>query len=252
MADKLKVSQAAPRFSTVAKGEIVTIFVGYEKKRYNIHKDIICHHSEYFRTAFNGRWKESDEGVTLEDVDPEVFNLFVHWLYAQALPNNAKSILRLAEETDPVYPMHPSRGYHAWELVLKCGMFGDRFLTPAFHHLAHNTFVNVQFGEGVDGGASGVSYATIIWAFDNLPSDSLILAMMVDLQCTAWNEEQDDEEEKSHLSQLPNEFLVAVMLKQNKIRVCDETTELSACDYHLHESEEKKKACPANGNNCKN
>ena len=190
--------------------------------------------------------------MTLEDIEVEVFNIFVHWLYAQTLPNCPQLILRLAEETDPGSELGWSRYRHAWELVLKCGMFGDRFLTPAFHHLAHNTFVNVQFGEGVDGGASGVSYATIIWAFDNLPSDSLILAMMVDLQCIAWNEEQDDEEEKRDLSQLPNEFLVAVMLKQNKIRVCDETTELSACDYHLHESEEKKKACPANGKNCKN
>jgi hypothetical protein len=64
--------------SVAAQGEIVTIFIGPEKKRYSIHKDIICYHSGYFRAAFNGSWKESDEGVTLEDIKVEVFNIFVH------------------------------------------------------------------------------------------------------------------------------------------------------------------------------
>ncbi|KAI4919366.1 hypothetical protein J4E90_001499 [Alternaria incomplexa] len=243
MTDKPQVPQGAPVFGTAAKGEIVTIFIGPEKKRYNIHKDVICHHSEYFRTAYNGRWKESDEGVTLEDIEVEVFNIFVHWLYAQTLPNRPQFILWLAEETDPGSVLYSPRYRHAWELVLKCGIFGDRFLVPAFHRLAHNTFVNEHF-EVVDDGTNGIPYETSIWAFDNLPKDNPILVMMVDLQCIAWTEEHDDEAEKSLMSQLPNEFLVAVMLKQNKmLQQHQDSFVLHPCTYHLHGSEEEKKAC---------
>jgi hypothetical protein len=55
-------------------------------KKFHVHKDVICHYSEYFRAAFNGRWIEAEEDVKLEDIDVEVFELFVHWLYAQELP----------------------------------------------------------------------------------------------------------------------------------------------------------------------
>lgn len=190
--------------------------------------------------------------MTLEDVEVPVFNVFVHWLYAQEIPSDWESILRLAEAFDFVSLQDSSKYGYACVLILKCVMFGDRFLTPVFHRLAHNTFVKDHFSEKHGEVCSSVIYTAVIWAFDNLPTDSPILVMMVDLQCTAWDEWHDNEAERGRRSQLPNEFLVAVMLKQNKIRVCAETTELSACDYHLHESEKEKKACPANGKYWKN
>ncbi|KAI4681760.1 uncharacterized protein J4E84_007355 [Alternaria hordeiaustralica] len=233
MANTPHEPQAAPVFSSATRGEIVTIFIGPEKKRYNIHKDIICHHSEYFRTSFNGRWKESDEGVTLEDVEVPVFNVFVHWLYAQEIPSDWESILRLAEASEFVSLQNSSSYGYACVLVLKCVIFGDRFLTPVFHRLAHNTFVNDHFIEKGMEICSSVTYTAVIWAFDNLPTDSPILVMMVDLQGTAWDEWHDNEAEKRRRSRLPHEFLVAVMLKQTKIR-----------------SEEEKMACAANGKYC--
>jgi hypothetical protein len=75
--------------SSAARDEVVAIAIGPEKKLYHIHKDLFCHHSEYFRTAYNGRWKEAEDGVVLEDVEVEIFNIFVHWLYAQKLPKIA-------------------------------------------------------------------------------------------------------------------------------------------------------------------
>jgi len=58
--------------STAALGDIVAIEVGPEKKQYQVHKDILCHYSEYFPAAFNGSWKESEDKTTpLLDVEEQ-------------------------------------------------------------------------------------------------------------------------------------------------------------------------------------
>jgi hypothetical protein len=49
--------------SAAALGEVVTIFIGADVKPYKVYKDLICYHSEYVRTVYNGRWKEAEAGV---------------------------------------------------------------------------------------------------------------------------------------------------------------------------------------------
>lgn len=44
-------------------GKTICVLVGPEKKAYNIHEAILTHHSEYFRNALRGPWKEADEGI---------------------------------------------------------------------------------------------------------------------------------------------------------------------------------------------
>lgn len=44
--------------------------IGPQKKNYYIHKALLMQHSEYFRKALQGPWKEAEEGVVrLDDVD---------------------------------------------------------------------------------------------------------------------------------------------------------------------------------------
>ncbi|KAI4644107.1 uncharacterized protein J4E78_009691 [Alternaria triticimaculans] len=198
-----------------AQGEIVTIFIGPEKKRYNIHKDIICHHSEYFRTAFNGRWKESDEGVTLEDVEVDVFNVFAHWLYAQEIPSDWESLYDIAA---PGHTLENSV-WNEWsigELLLRASVFGDRVLTPVFHRLAHNTFVDRYVPN--PGGTCSVNYATVIWIYDNLPKGHMAMRLAVELQCIVWDTKDDGKREALLWSKLPHEFLLAVMFRNNALK----------------------------------
>jgi hypothetical protein len=129
--------------SAAAKGEIVTIFISPKKKRYLIHKDIICHHSEYFQSAYNGHWKESDEGVTLEDVEVKTFDVFVHWLYMQSLPLGHEDFNHITddEEGESGYGV----GNGDWEYglrLLKACTFGNRFLTPRFERITHNHYLD--------------------------------------------------------------------------------------------------------------
>ncbi|CAN9287935.1 hypothetical protein AA0119_g8053 [Alternaria tenuissima] len=232
MTEKPTTRQLTPIMRAAADGKMVTVFIGPTKKRYSIYKDLICHHSEYFRVAFNGLWQESDKGVTLEDVEIEVFNLFVHWLYTQELPKNM-SFLLPATGIDAQLASDDSDNSHRGILLLKSWIFGDRFLAPDFHRLSHSVFVKWHLpGKGEP--AFSAAYKTIIWSYSNLPAGNPILSMMVDLQCLAWNPEDDNEEEKQLLPQLPQEFLVACMLRQSELKTRKMTDDnLKACDYYL-------------------
>lgn len=81
-ATKKKASKAKGTPSSSLFDTIVTILVGPNHIKFEIHKALLCHRSAYFKGALTGRFKEAREGiVTLEDEDPETFSRFHAWLY---------------------------------------------------------------------------------------------------------------------------------------------------------------------------
>ena len=51
---------------------------------FTVHKDYICLASPFFAAAFNGKFMEGEsQSMRLDDVDPAVFGLLVHWIYFQ-------------------------------------------------------------------------------------------------------------------------------------------------------------------------
>jgi hypothetical protein len=69
---------------------IVTIEIGADRKKYCVHKELLTHHSAYFRKALQGPWEEARSGViTLEDVEPAV---------CKCLPGSTKSRPRAFSE----------------------------------------------------------------------------------------------------------------------------------------------------------
>ncbi|KAI9797577.1 MAG: hypothetical protein M1835_007841 [Candelina submexicana] len=66
--------------------DMVDIYVGSKRKQYHLHKPLLCHQSEFFKKAFSGDFKESEErALYLPDDDPTAFELFIHWLYTGRL-----------------------------------------------------------------------------------------------------------------------------------------------------------------------
>jgi hypothetical protein len=62
----------------------VTIIVSDAKLNYVVHKQLITFYSPFFDRAFNGQFVEGEtQTMTLEDVDGNIFGLFVNWLYTQ-------------------------------------------------------------------------------------------------------------------------------------------------------------------------
>lgn len=51
-----------------------------------MHRDLLVSKSEFFRAALEGPWIEGETGnVTLKDTEIPEFEVFVHWLYCNAI-----------------------------------------------------------------------------------------------------------------------------------------------------------------------
>ena len=91
------------------------------------------------------------------------------------------------------------------------------------------------------------SYDGIIYGFANLPKDHPMLDFLVELQCRGFSKDMDNETEIERRAQLPNEFLIRVMLRYSSFK--DEgwpVSKMDPCDYHWHVSEEDRENCPVN------
>ncbi|KAL8904063.1 MAG: hypothetical protein Q9207_003524 [Kuettlingeria erythrocarpa] len=66
---------------------MVNIFVGQKKKRYNIHRALLCSTSPVFQAHFGDvEIKHPTNDMYLPQHDPQAFEMFVNFLYRQSLP----------------------------------------------------------------------------------------------------------------------------------------------------------------------
>jgi len=73
------------RLMTDPNAITVSVTVGTElnARAWTLYESLLCEHSEFFRKALEGEFKEAKEKkVNLPKDKPEVFELFVQWLYA--------------------------------------------------------------------------------------------------------------------------------------------------------------------------
>lgn len=60
--------------------------VGTEEKEFIAHKDNICAKSRFFASACSKAWKEgAEKRVPLHDTEPDVFAVYLHWVYTGEL-----------------------------------------------------------------------------------------------------------------------------------------------------------------------
>ena len=65
---------------------MVNIFVGAERTKFHLHRDLLCNRSDYFRACFVGDFKEAQQKeLSLPEDNAESFELFVTWLYGTHL-----------------------------------------------------------------------------------------------------------------------------------------------------------------------
>lgn len=65
---------------------MVDIFVGARRKKYHLHRDLLCERSEVFKASFMGGPKEAEvKEMALPKDNVESFELFIGWLYGGSL-----------------------------------------------------------------------------------------------------------------------------------------------------------------------
>ena len=67
-------------------GPLVDVFVGPERKHWSLHRNLLCYHSSFLQTEFEGHevprvMKEDGNKLELPDDDPIAFELLVKWIY---------------------------------------------------------------------------------------------------------------------------------------------------------------------------
>ncbi|EKD16219.1 uncharacterized protein L3040_009541 [Drepanopeziza brunnea f. sp. 'multigermtubi'] len=88
-----------------ASSNMVTIYVGPDRKCWTVHENLICDRTRFFRSAFRGGFAETTEkSIWLEDDDPEIFKLFVEWLYGSDLRCKEKDMRIPGHARDKNHP----------------------------------------------------------------------------------------------------------------------------------------------------
>ncbi|KAF4627803.1 hypothetical protein G7Y89_g10347 [Cudoniella acicularis] len=154
-----------------------------------IHKNFICYYSLYFEAALNNNFVEGQtQEVQLDDVDHEVFNLFVTWIYGQKIRSSESEKLDI-------------------NIILNLWLLADRLLVPKLQ----NEAMNYLFSQNCDPKTMGTN--TINSAYALTLKGSPLRLYIAEFSCTALSPDRaiiSDE--------LPRELLediIACLLKKN-------------------------------------
>jgi hypothetical protein len=206
---------------------MIVVEVGHEHQKYRIYKDLISYYSEYFRNALKEPWREAEDRVVeLPDIEPQVFDIFVDWLYSQKVPEKNTHWVAPTENMKDNSTEHVQM---AEILVIKTYVFADRFLVPTFRCAIYNHFAASLIKDCIP-----PYYEVIIFAFENLTEKSAMLDLLVGIHCAFWDESCDTESngELELRKDLPTDFLLRVMIRSSKMKDKDKAKSLVECGCH--------------------
>jgi hypothetical protein len=215
------VLTAMPRFGAIAReNNIVVVEIGPEHTKYGIHKALLTTHSEYFRKELQKCWKEGEEcKVVIDDVEPAVFDIIVHWLYTEEMTDGKHTWLGLG-----LLRTYGTNGkFYEWYydvkeamLLFKTYVLADRLGMLRLRNILNNMFTDalVLFDPHLE---------VIIYAFNNIPSGRPVLRLLVDSHCrfytglssATFDEDKMDIALEPHL---PADFLTRVVRRYAYLR----------------------------------
>jgi len=165
--------------------------------------------------------------------------IFIDWIYTQKIPTASLNWVEAENDTDStIY----TDDLGAQVLSAKALNFAKRFLAKEYQQIVRNSHVNFNID-------AAPGYELVIYAFANFPSTDSFLTFLVDTHCKNWaealdfNEDGEEGTETKLRSQLPNDFLIRVMTRYNKLRGDPSLEVLNRCSYHEHATKKEKKEC---------
>ena len=217
---------------------MITIDVGAEHAKYSVYAELISYYSGYFKGTLNGPWKEAEDRVIeLPDIEPRVFDVFIDWLYTQKLPKRSREWVTPTAEIEAGSHNH-SRVVE--RLMMEVYVFADRFLVPQLKAALFRFFANFCNNDGIP-----PYYEAIIYAFDNLPSTSPMLNLLVKLHCAYWTESSDtsDNGELELRHELPHDFFLRGMAQFAKGRDKEKAKGIACCECHKETTATEREGC---------
>jgi hypothetical protein len=163
------------------------------------------HHSEYFRAALSGKFKETDDGIVpLKEVETYAFDMFVDWIYKNKLP--------------PCLHERPAGDRSLVRVEWRAYVLADRFLVPGLKFAILDAFFTwAQVANDFIHSAKTVDYL-----FENLPEGDVLLRLVVDIFCIHGGVGKMGPRSITTAPELPQAYLVRVLLKLDEISKSDE------------------------------
>ncbi|KAL7936955.1 hypothetical protein V8C35DRAFT_332213 [Trichoderma chlorosporum] len=204
------------------QGRVLTIEVGSANpKTFHVHKNLICHTSVYFETALKDHWQTSpSEPVALKEEDPEIFEVYVHWLYFGTLPvQNDKPGLE---------------GNAEYVQLAKAYVLGDFLVDVNFKNAVMDTMFIKSHSMASDGRRPHPAGPVIRYIYEKTPESSPPRRFLVDLFAyfgkAKWLEPKWISEDD-----LPEQFirdLLTAMFKHRRPPSEYKDSEMKKCQYH--------------------
>jgi hypothetical protein len=187
--------------SAIAVSDTIVVKVGVEEKKYTLHKKLLLHHSSYFRGALSGNFKETDEGVIpLDDVQTDVFDIFVDYIYEKRLPESFY--------TSRSSPGEISIRLHAYILA-------DRLMVPELRAAVFNHFFDIYGNKN-----QFPPYTALTFAFKSLPEGDPLVDLLIDASCNnnALDRYSKTGNFNTHIQDLPQEVFIRLFSKMRAIK----------------------------------
>jgi hypothetical protein len=192
------------------------------------HEDLLTYHSEFFRAALGGGFKEAEEKtVRLPTEDTTIFEFFQFWMYYGRFPSEVQKDDR---ELANLWAKEPDSDFYSGRLIAMY-VFGDQYQVTELRRYALDTIFDHIVGEE---DALMPETSSTKLAYSKLSPSSPMIRFLVDafhglggVNCY--------EEDVRH----PRALLQAVLRRY----ACHATEALDLCNYHDHETEDEKKSC---------
>lgn len=176
---------------------IVTIEISPKAKEFNVHRELLCQVSPYFRGAFKREFEEAQKlAIHLEDLTPRTFEIFQTWLYSGTLilPGDSTAFAELDNTADlcpecntacEVPPGDHSEGFvkktYYGDDILGLYIMADKYDTPLLRLEALIT--NQHLDERAD---TFPTWKMVSRAYENLPDNSPFGGYLVDMLRRYW------------------------------------------------------------------
>ncbi|KAL7912615.1 hypothetical protein GGI35DRAFT_256867 [Trichoderma velutinum] len=202
------------------RGRALNVMVGSTNPvMFSVHEHLACRTSEYFKTAMKPYWGTSTSGsFTLEDEDPEVFEVYLHWLYFETLP---------VQNDNPGV-----EGNIEYVQLAKAYALGEFLGDINFKDAVLDVILIKSRSKASDGRSWFPVGPAIRFIYEGTPETSAARRLLVDLYTyhgqgewlTQWSDQED----------LPKQFLLDLAIAALTKRPHPLAQAKGTCEYHEH------------------
>lgn len=195
--------------------------VGDQQETFGVHERLMRASSPFFDKAMSPEWQESVQRIIrLPEDEPEIFQLYVHWLYFGTLP---------------VFCDEPGHlGNTEYLDLAKAYTLGDKLMDTMFQDTVIDAIIEKSRSKARDQRCWFPVGKTIEYAYSNTNESALIRKLFVDMYVRHGNPEWLHE--WAEPTDLPPPFLLELaskLLDRRRVPLL----EIEPSNYHIHGSD---------------